>query len=50
MTNLGPDNFNEREIMRRKKENHIILQLVLIVGTYVFGYFPSAGDSTERQW
>ena len=37
------DSIGQSEEIRRKKENQIIFQLVLIVGTFVFGYFPTSG-------
>ena len=36
-------NFRETEIERRKKERHIIVQLTLIVGSFILGYIPPSG-------
>ena len=39
----GRMSVRESEEKRRKKENHIILQLSLIVGSFLLGYFPTTG-------
>ena len=39
-------NRNETEFEKRKKqkENQIALQLILIVGSFFFGYIPPTGE------
>ena len=39
-------NDNSAEENRRAKENNAILQLMLIVGSFVVGYIPNAGTCT----
>ena len=34
---------NEHDLKRRKKENQIILQLFMIVGSFIIGYLPYTG-------
>jgi len=34
---------NESELIRQKKENQAILQLSLIVGSFMLGYLPFCG-------
>ena len=38
---------NEAEMNRQKKENQALLQLVLIVFAYFFGYLPHNGKIFE---
>ena len=35
---------DDAEISRQKKENHAILQLALIVGSFAIGYLPNASE------
>ena len=41
---LQQKNLDQTEINRQKKENRAILQLGLIVGSYMLGYFPNCGN------
>ena len=41
-------NENSMEKNRRAKENHAILQLLLIVGSFAIGYIPNAGIKNIR--
>ena len=38
------EDVRESEIIRRKRENQIVVQLALIVGSFLFGYFPLASN------
>ena len=38
---------NEAEMNRQKKENQALLQLVLIVFAYFFGYLPYSGKTYQ---
>ena len=39
--------MKEAEIIRRKKENHIVVQLTLIVTSFFIGYMPMTGDMKQ---
>ena len=37
--------INERECYRQRKENHAMVQLTLVVGSFALGYIPMSGNS-----
>ena len=41
---LDSEDVGETEMIRRKKENQIVLQLLLIVGAFMLGYIPTTGE------
>ena len=45
-----PNQSNEAELNRQKKENQALLQLVLIVFAYFFGYVPLTGKISDNRF